>query len=91
MGADFMKLLRVEPCHRRFRQPFRRRRADRGPLKAVLADDRGRVGNLLSIVGIFMVRCKEDARRRIRSGLADWHSRQFLFILIALAIMALLG
>jgi K(+)-stimulated pyrophosphate-energized sodium pump len=50
------------------------------------------VGNLLSIVGIFMVRCKEDAsQKNLLRSLLIGTAGSSLFILIALAIMALLG
>jgi K(+)-stimulated pyrophosphate-energized sodium pump len=63
------------------------------PLKAVLAPMIvAGVGNLLSIVGIFMVRCKEDAsQKNLLRSLLIGTAGSSLFILIALAIMALLG
>ena len=63
------------------------------PLKAVLAPMIvAGVGNLLSIVGIFMVRCKEDAsQKNLLRSLLIGTAGSSVFILIALAIMALLG
>jgi K(+)-stimulated pyrophosphate-energized sodium pump len=60
------------------------------PLKAVLAPMIvAGVGNLLSIVGIFMVRCKEDAsQKNLLRSLLIGTAGSSVFILVALAIMA---
>jgi K(+)-stimulated pyrophosphate-energized sodium pump len=63
------------------------------PLKAVMAPMIvAGIGNLLSIVGIFMVRCKEDATQKnlLRSLFIGTFGSSF-FILIAMAIMAYIG
>jgi K(+)-stimulated pyrophosphate-energized sodium pump len=63
------------------------------PLKAVMAPMIvAGVGNLLSIVGIFMVRCKEDATQKnlLRSLFIGTFGSSF-FILIAMALMAYVG
>jgi len=63
------------------------------PLKAVMAPMVvAGVGNLLSILGIFMVRCKEDASQKnlLRSLFIGTFGSSF-FILIAMAIMAYIG
>ena len=63
------------------------------PLKAVMAPMIvAGVGNLLSIIGIFMVRCKEDASQKnlLRSLFIGTFGSSF-FILIAMAIMAYIG
>ncbi|MEN6309349.1 MAG: sodium-translocating pyrophosphatase [Anaerohalosphaeraceae bacterium] len=63
------------------------------PLKAVLAPMIvAGIGNLLSIIGIFMVRCKEDATQKnlLRSLFIGTFGSSF-FILIAMAIMAQIG
>jgi K(+)-stimulated pyrophosphate-energized sodium pump len=63
------------------------------PLKAVLAPMIvAGIGNLLSIVGIFMVRCKEDATQKnlLRSLFIGTFGSSF-FILVAMAIMAQIG
>jgi len=63
------------------------------PLKAVMAPMIvAGVGNLLSIVGIFMVRCKEDASQKnlLRSLFIGTFGSSF-FILVAMAIMAYIG
>jgi K(+)-stimulated pyrophosphate-energized sodium pump len=60
------------------------------PLKAVLAPMIvAGIGNLLSIIGIFMVRCKEDATQKnlLRSLFIGTFGSSF-FILIAMAFMA---
>jgi K(+)-stimulated pyrophosphate-energized sodium pump len=60
------------------------------PLKAVMAPMIvAGVGNLLSIVGIFMVRCKEEATQKnlLRSLFIGTFGSSF-FILIAMALMA---
>jgi K(+)-stimulated pyrophosphate-energized sodium pump len=63
------------------------------PLKAVLAPMVvAGVGNLLSIAGIFMVRCKEDAsQKNLLRSLLIGTAGSSVFILIALAIMAAIG
>ncbi len=63
------------------------------PLKAVMAPMIvAGVGNLLSIIGIFMVRCKEDASQKnlLRSLFIGTFGSSF-FILIAMALMAYIG
>ncbi len=63
------------------------------PLKAVMAPMIvAGVGNLLSIIGIFMVRCKEEATQKnlLRSLFIGTFGSSF-FILIAMAIMAYIG
>ncbi|MCE5185414.1 MAG: sodium/proton-translocating pyrophosphatase, partial [Planctomycetaceae bacterium] len=63
------------------------------PLKAVMAPMIvAGIGNLLSIVGIFMVRCKEEATQKnlLRSLFIGTFGSSF-FILVAMLIMAAIG